>query len=73
MKHHIVKEVWVIRHKASGDFVRFNGHVSWSGKGHAKVSYAAASVSYRDRVGAWDRQDEYELMELLGLCKASLA
>lgn len=28
----VVKEVWVIREKATGEFVRFNGYVSWSGK-----------------------------------------
>lgn len=64
MKHHIVKEVWVIRHKESGEFVRFNGHVSWSGKGFAKLSYGASAVPYQERKGAWDRQDEYELVEL---------
>lgn len=75
MSHHIVKEVWVIRHKASGDIVRFNGHVSWSGKGFAKLSYAAEACDYggsqrgQPTKGAWDRQDEYELVELLEIFK----
>lgn len=79
MNHHIVKEVWVIRQKSTGQFVRFNGYVSWSGKGPAKLSFAAGVTGYggsqygQPNKGAWDRQDEYELVELLGPYKASLA
>ena len=71
----IVKEVWVIREKATGDIVRFNGYVSWSGKGPAKLSFAAGVTGYggsqygQKSKGAWDRQDEYELVELLEVFK----
>lgn len=57
--------IYAIRHKPTGKFISCNSHCAWSKAGSAKMSWAIVFCRYDKRKGAFDLQDEYEVVNLL--------
>lgn len=62
-----ISKIFAIRNKASGEFVSLSNWPTWSSIGRAKGAWSIATTVGDARKGAFDKQTEYEIVNLLEL------
>jgi hypothetical protein len=59
-----IDKIYAVRNKLTNKFVLCNSRVAWAKAVNAKVSWALCHVGYNDRRSAFDKQSEYEIVEI---------